>query len=129
MEIVDQSLAAFKREMVHQGIWDNVAVVTTSDFARTLTTNGIGTDHAWGGHYMMAGGSVNGGQIHGRYPDDLSGDLTGGRFIPTLPWDAMWHATAQWMDVNASKMAEVMPNHGNFEVGTTLLTRGQAFTN
>jgi uncharacterized protein (DUF1501 family) len=66
MSVVDQSLAAFKREMVHQGIWDNVAVVTTSDFARTLKTNGVGTDHAWGGHYMMAGGSVNGGQIHGK---------------------------------------------------------------
>jgi uncharacterized protein (DUF1501 family) len=129
MQIIDESLAAFKREMVHQEIWDNVAVVTTSDFARTLTTNGIGTDHAWGGHYMMAGGSVNGGQIHGRYPDDLSGDLTGGRFIPTLPWDAMWHATAKWMDVDDSKMADVMPNHGNFEVGTTLLTREQAFMN
>ena len=41
----------------------------------------------------------------------------------------MWYATAKWMDVDESKMAEVMPNHGNFEVGTSLLTREQAFTN
>ena len=56
-------------------------------------------------------------------------NLGRGRIIPTLPRGAMWYATAQWMDVNASKMAEVMLNHGNVQVGTSLLTRVQAFVN
>ncbi len=38
------------------GLWKNVTLIQTSDFARTLTPNsGIGTDHAWGGNYMMMG--------------------------------------------------------------------------
>ena len=133
MGVIDESIAAFKREMVHQGIWDDVLVVTASDFGRTLSSNGLGTDHAWAGNYLVAGGSVNGGQILGTYPSDLSetgpNDLGRGRIIPTLPLDAMWHATAQWMDVDASKMSDVVPNHVNFEPGSTLLTREQMFTN
>ena len=29
------------------GVWDDVAVLIASDFARTLDSNGPGTDHAW----------------------------------------------------------------------------------
>ena len=36
-----------------------------SEFARTLVYNGQGTDHAWGGNYLLAGGSVRGGQMPG----------------------------------------------------------------
>jgi uncharacterized protein (DUF1501 family) len=133
LSIVDQSVAAFKREMIHQGIWDNVVVVTASDFGRTLSSNGLGTDHAWGGNYFVAGGSVSGGQVFGQYPADLTDQgptsLGRGRMIPTLPYDAMWYATAQWMDVEASKMSDVVPNHVNFEPGSTLITREQMFTN
>jgi uncharacterized protein YceK len=35
------------------GIWDGVTVVTVSDFGRTLTSNGLGTDHAWGGNHFI----------------------------------------------------------------------------
>jgi uncharacterized protein (DUF1501 family) len=40
---LDDALDAFSREMKAQGVWDNVTVVTTSDFGRTLTSNGLGT--------------------------------------------------------------------------------------
>jgi uncharacterized protein (DUF1501 family) len=37
-------------------VWNNVTLIQTSDFARTLNPNGgDGTDHAWGGNYMMMG--------------------------------------------------------------------------
>ena len=91
LQVVDSSIAAFKREMVHQGLWDNVAVVSSSDFGRTLTSNGLGTDHAWAGNYFVAGGSVTGGQMHGAYPEELSEgnplDSGRGRMIPTMPWE------------------------------------------
>merc|ERR1719174_816403 len=95
IEVIDLSIAAFKREMIHQGIWDNVVVVTASDFGRTLTSNGLGTDHAWGGNYFIAGGNVSGAQIHGRYPDRLTEEESNlnigrGRILPTLPWESMW---------------------------------------
>lgn len=44
----NQALTSFKNEMEAQGLWDNVTVVLTSDFGRTLTANsGFGSDHAW----------------------------------------------------------------------------------
>ena len=53
---VDAAIDAFHREMVEMGTWDNVVLIQTSDFARTLSPNtGEGTDHAWGGNYFMTG--------------------------------------------------------------------------
>ena len=53
---VNSALGAFNREMEAVGLWKNVTLVQTSDFARTLNPNsGQGTDHAWGGNYIMMG--------------------------------------------------------------------------
>ena len=39
-----------------ESLWKNVTLLEASDFARTLNPNGgDGTDHAWGGNYMMMG--------------------------------------------------------------------------
>ena len=47
---IDSALEAFKTETSRLGLWDDVVVVTISDFGRTLTPNsGSGTDHAWAG--------------------------------------------------------------------------------
>ena len=54
-------LTSFIDEMKARGTWENVAIVTLSDFGRTLTSNGRGTDHAWAGNQMVLGGSVRGG--------------------------------------------------------------------
>ena len=85
-------------------MWDSVTVVTVSEFGRTLTSNGLGTDHAWGGHHAVLGGSVSGGKILGNYPLDLAAGPTSlnigrGRMIPTVPWEAIWHGISQWMGV------------------------------
>ena len=44
-------------------MWENVTIVTASDFGRTLTDNGLGTDHGWAGIDMLLGGAVRGGQV------------------------------------------------------------------
>ena len=46
---IDAALASFVAEMKHQGRWDDVTIVSVSEFGRTLTSNGAGTDHGWGG--------------------------------------------------------------------------------
>ena len=43
---VDAALESFVEEMKGQGVWGNVTIVSASDFGRTLTSNGLGTDHA-----------------------------------------------------------------------------------
>lgn len=127
--------------MVAQGIWDSVTIALASDFGRGIRGNGLGTDHAWGGHYFMAGGSVAGGKIHGDYWADMSFsnantlNVGHGRMIPTIPWDAQWHAIAQWMDVLPEAMSVALPNKDVFAAGTTpsggpqLLQRAEVFSN
>lgn len=63
MEVIDETLKDFRDEMKLQGMWNNVTVVVVSEFGRTLTSNGQGTDHSWGGNAMVLGGDVRGGQV------------------------------------------------------------------
>ena len=115
---VDAALESFEEEMKLQGLWGNVTVVQASEFGRTITSNGLGTDHAWGGNAFVAGGAVKGGQVHGRYPDDLSEageEYVGrGRLVPTTPWEGLWQAVAEWFGVPDNAMAAVLPNAANF---------------
>ena len=115
---IDAAIASFEEEMKLQGVWDDVALITASDFARTITSNGAGTDHGWGGNYFMLGGTVKGGTILGAYPDDLTPNgpqnIGRGRFIPTTSWDAIWNGVATWFGVDLDKMSTVLPNKDNF---------------
>jgi uncharacterized protein (DUF1501 family) len=55
---VNQAVNYFVGVMEELGISDKVTTFSISDFARTLTSNGNGTDHAWGGNVFIAGGAV-----------------------------------------------------------------------
>jgi len=116
---LDGAYGAFRDEMVAKGIWDKVTLITVSDFGRTLNPNGnAGVDHAWGGQYLMMGGSVKGGQIHGQYPDNLTDEgermLTRGRAIPTTGWEVIFKAAAEWFGCDAADMPDILPNMGAF---------------
>jgi len=118
-EEVNSGLEAFAQEMKNMNIWNNVTMIQTSDFARTLEPNGgDGTDHAWGGNYIMMGGSVKGKQVLGTYPDNLSDDgpltLSRGRLIPSTPWDTVFSGLASWLGVLDNEMLSVCPNLNNF---------------
>jgi len=118
MSLLDTALGEFKTEMVKQGMWDNVAAFTVSDFGRTLTSNGMGTDHAWAGNHFLVGGGVKGGQFHGRYPSKLGEgsdlDLGRGRLLPTTSWEAIWKPVAEWFGVTSFQLDHVLPNAKNF---------------
>ena len=50
---VNYALEEFVAELKAQGTFDDVVIVTHSDFARTLTPNSnAGTDHGWSGIQM-----------------------------------------------------------------------------
>ena len=109
-----------------------MAILTVSDFGRTLTPNARGTDHAWGGNMIVMGGSVAGGQVLGSFPstfDEASNEqlLSKGRLVPTMPWEAMWNAVGEWVGVEEGIMqSTVLPNHANFGA-EALLTKAQLF--
>jgi len=126
---INEALASFVAEMGPEGqnLWDSVTIVSASDFARTLTSNGAGSDHAWGGNHWVLGGSVKAdsrtghGQMFGAYPSRLSieGDqiLDRGRVIPTTSWEAVWDPIAQWFGVAPADLDTVLPNRANFLPG------------
>ena len=130
MEQINVALTAFVDEMKIRGIWDQVAVLTSSDFARTMDSNGAGTDHAWGGNYFLLGGGVRGGTIHGEYPDSLlstsSVHVGRGRLLPTTSWEAVWNGLADWFGVPSASMTSVLPNAPNFP-SNLLFTKEQLF--
>lgn len=116
---IDRCLKKFRDEMADQGIWDDVVVMTVSDFGRTLTSNGLGTDHAWGGNHFIAGGSVRGGRVLGQMIDEYTAEGTQnigrGRVIPTTSWEQVWHAVVCWFGVcHEDDIAHVLPNAANF---------------
>lgn len=116
---VDVSFKAFADEMKAMKLWDSVTLIETSDFARTLTPNGNeGSDHAWGGHYIMMGGSVVGGQVAGKYPDAIKEgsplNIGRGRIIPTTSWEAVFLPIAEWAGVDEAEFDYICPNRQNF---------------
>ncbi len=63
------ALAAFRKEMIAQGKWNDVLVMIFSEFGRRVKQNAsAGTDHGKGGLLFFAGGAVKGG-IYGEEPE------------------------------------------------------------
>ena len=93
-----------------------VTLFTASDFGRTLTSNGDGTDHGWGGHHFVSGGAVNGGDIYGRFPQFIqnAADSNGNAYIPVTSVDSIGATVGKWFGASDSQLDTVFPNLRNF---------------
>jgi uncharacterized protein (DUF1501 family) len=119
-----QAARAFYDEMGAQGNSNSVTLFTISDFGRTFQASGsgaaaVGTDHAWGSHAFIMGGSVLGGTFYGTYPTlDVNGpnDDGGkrGRWIPTTSIDQYGATLAAWYGLPANLLTTVFPNLSKF---------------
>jgi len=117
LDEVSSCMLAFQRAMEQLGESSNVTSFTASDFARTLPTNSQGSDHGWGGHHIIMGGAVKGGQTYGQLPVlAINGpnDTGLGRWIPTIAVDQHAATLAKWFGVDSSEMAAIFPNVGRF---------------
>lgn len=115
---LSNAIADFYHGTAALGIADKVTLFTASDFNRTYNSNGKGSDHAWGGHHMVVGGAVRGGQLYGAMPilqiegpDDTG---TRGSWIPTVSTDEMSATLARWFGVQQADLPLVLPNIGRF---------------
>lgn len=99
-----------------------VTTFTASDFSRTFTTNGDGTDHAWGSHHFVMGGGVNGGSVFGQFPtvgvDVPNGfqnpDMSGNVLIPTMSVDQYAGTIGRWFGLTDGQLDLIFPNLRNF---------------
>jgi uncharacterized protein (DUF1501 family) len=115
---VDAALDAFFKEVSSMGLANKVTTFTASDFGRTLSLNGLGSDHGWGGHHFVLGGAVRGGRFYGRAPKvSLSSDdqVGRGRLLPSTSVDEYSATLAQWFGVSANNIHSVQPNIARFE--------------
>ena len=116
---LSQAIGAFYQATVELQVANNVTTFTLSDFARTfLPAAGGGSDHAWGNHHFIVGGSVLGGDIYGKFPtlklggpDDASSE---GRWIPTSSSEQYAATLTAWFGLNAGELATNFPNLNNF---------------
>ncbi len=103
------------------GVSNQVTTFTASDFGRTLTSNGDGSDHGWGSHHFVVGGAVKGQQFWGKAPATgvgTSDDVGQGRLLPTTSVDMLGSELATWFGVTPTNMSRVFPNIGRFNQGT-----------
>jgi uncharacterized protein (DUF1501 family) len=117
------ALKAFYNATQELGVASQVTSFTMSDFSRALQPNSnIGSDHAWGGHHIVLGGAVQGGQIYGTFPTlalkgpDDSG--ANGRWVPTTASSQYAATLAHWFGVPAASLNSIFPTLENFSLKT-----------
>lgn len=123
MAELSAALKAFRDVLSAQGDFDNVLSFVGSEFARTITPNGnnaeAGTDHAWGGHALVMGGMINGGNFFGTHPDlkvnqGLDASNGRGRWIPTTATTQASAVIAHWLGVPQVDLPQLFPSLNNF---------------
>ena len=119
MTTIDQAISAFLATLESRAMMDRVTVFTESEFNRTGNANANqGTDHAWGGHHLVLGGAVAGGQTYGTFPQhelrgpDDAGDR--GNWIPTTSLDQYAATLGGWFGVPDADLLQIFPNLVNF---------------
>jgi uncharacterized protein (DUF1501 family) len=120
---LSQALGAFDGMLGELGMRQSVTTFTASDFGRTLSVNGDGTDHGWGGHQFVMGGAVKGRAFYGR-PAPLSLGNTAaaddqwhvgqGRLLPTTSVDQFAATLGRWFGASDAELHVALPNLGHF---------------
>jgi len=114
---VSGAMAAFYNATVELGVGNDVTAFTASDFGRNFPTNGRGSDHGWGSHHLVVGGSVKGNALYGTFPTLVVNgpdDAGEGRWIPTTSVDQYAATMASWFGVNSGDVNLVFPNLKRF---------------
>ena len=102
---------------------DKVTTFTASDFGRTLSSNGDGSDHGWGSHHLVVGGAVKGKAFYGSAPPvsitntaapEDQWHVGQGRLLPSTSVDQYAATLAKWFGVADNEMAAVLPNITHF---------------
>jgi uncharacterized protein (DUF1501 family) len=119
LQKLSSAMKEFDDAMTSLGKGSQVTAFTASDFGRTLTSNGDGSDHGWGSHHFVMGGAVNGGKFVGTAPEiglTHNQQVGSGRLIPSTAVDQLGAELAAWFGVSATDVKTVLPNAKNFDL-------------
>lgn len=117
---LDAAIGYFYDTMTAMGLANNVTLFTTTEFGRSLKSNGDGTDHGWAGTSFVVGGAVNGGDIYGSLADvaENSNDIlsfgNSPMSIPTISNQQYCATLASWLGVPDSVLPDIFPNLNRF---------------
>lgn len=131
LERLGSAMKSFYDATAALGVANAVTTFTASDFGRTLTFNGSGTDHGWGAHHFVLGGAVNGRQFYGQAPRMQGAgnsigfgaqDAGNGRLIPTTSIEQLGVRLGRWFGVPEAALTggpdSVFPNARTFNLAT-----------
>jgi uncharacterized protein (DUF1501 family) len=107
----------FNDAMEQLGLADKVTLFTASDFGRTLTSNGDGSDHGWGSHHFVVGGAVRGKDVYGRFPAigvGTNDEVGQGRLLPNISVDQYAATLGKWFGLSDQQLLDILPNLKNF---------------
>ena len=104
------SISAFREDL--GVLWSRVTVVTVTEFGRRVSQNqSAGTDHGWGSSTFVAGGGVNGGKIHGRFPGLDYKQLKDGDLVVTADYRSLLsEILTRRAGITAEGAVQVFPN-------------------
>jgi uncharacterized protein (DUF1501 family) len=126
MAQLSHALAWLDTSLGSLGARGQVTAFTASDFGRTFTSNGDGTDHGWGSHQFVLGGAVRGGDVYGNFPvlgaknandnnfDSSPNQVQNGSLLPEVAVDQLGATLAKWFGVADGALNGVFPNLGAF---------------
>ena len=104
------SIASFREDL--GVVWSRVTVVTVTEFGRRVSQNqSTGTEHGWGTSTFVAGGGVNGGKIHGRFPGLDEKQLKDGDLVVTADYRSLLtEILTRRAGITAQGAQQVFPN-------------------
>jgi uncharacterized protein (DUF1501 family) len=120
MTQIDHGMSYFDTVLANvsgQNLRSSVTSFTASDFGRTFTSNGSGTDHGFGGHHFVMGGAVKGKDIHGTFPESGTGharDYGNGILLPQFSVDQYGATLARWFGNSDADLNTIFPNLSRF---------------
>ena len=118
------ALTAFHQATTELGVADQVSAFTASDFGRTMTGNGNGSDHGWGSMHFVLGGAVRGQRYYGTAPivaNNGPDDVGQGRLLPTTSVEQLAATLGGWFGLSDSELLDMLPNLARYDAGVRTL--------
>lgn len=101
------ALAAFRSDLISAGMWQDVTIVSYSEFGRRVKENGSeGTDHGTAAPLFVLGGTVKGG-LYGEEPS--LAQLQDGDLIYTTDFRSVYRTIAEhWFGISSSTVLDTV---------------------